>query len=105
MFHKKKAVPICKKFAIFYSQETPVTKSLLNKFVGRKASKFIKMRPQHRCFPVNIAKFFMLSCEYCKISKNTYFEEHLHSNFFLGSCFQNHSDLVILQIYQPLSQL
>ena len=54
-------------------------KSLLNNVLGRKAFKFIKMRPQHRCFPVNIAKFLMLSCEYCKISKNTYFEEHLRT--------------------------
>ena len=62
-----------------YSQETPVMKSLLNKVAGRKACKFLKMRPQHRCFPVNIAKFLMLSCEYCRISKNTYFEEHLRT--------------------------
>ena len=54
-------------------------KSLLNKVAGRKACKFFKMRPQHRCFPVNIAKFLMLSCEYCRISKNTYFEEHLRT--------------------------
>ena len=54
-------------------------KSLLNKVLGRKACKFIKMRPQHSCLPVIIAKFLMLSCEYCKISKNTYFEEHLRT--------------------------
>ena len=45
-----------------YSQETPVMKSLLNKVLGQKASKYIKMRPQPRCFPVNIAKFVMFSC-------------------------------------------
>ena len=63
-------------------------KSLLNKVLGRKACKFIKMRPQHSCFPVNIAKFLMFSCEYCKISKSNYFEEHLHtaaSEVTLGS--------------------
>ena len=54
-------------------------KPLLNKVVGRKACKFIKMRPQHRCVSVNIAKYLMLSCEYCKVSKNTYFEEHLRT--------------------------
>ena len=54
-------------------------KSLLNKVVGRKACKFIKKRPQHRCFPVNIATFLMFSCEYCEIFKNTYFEEHLRT--------------------------
>ena len=87
-------------------------KSLLNKVFGRKACKFIKMRPQHRCFPVNIAKFLMISCEYCEISKNTYFEGHLPTaaseltlgrTFFLDSRFQHHPDLVMLQKYQPLS--
>ena len=73
-----------KKLSLFvkiseYSQETPLMKSLLNKVLGRKARKFIKMRPQHRCLPVNIAKILMLSCEYCKIFKDTYFEEHLRT--------------------------
>ena len=54
-------------------------KSLLNKVLGRKACKFFKMRPQYSCFPVNIAKFLMFSCEYCEISKNTYFEEDLRT--------------------------
>ena len=39
-------------------------------------------------FSYNIAKFLMFSCEYCKISKNTYFEEHLRtaaSEVTLGS--------------------
>ena len=31
--------------------------SLLNKVAGLKACIFIKKRLQHRCFPVNIAKF------------------------------------------------
>ena len=30
-----------------------------NKVAGRKTSKFIKKRIQHRCFPVNIAKFLL----------------------------------------------
>ena len=30
----------------------------LNKVSGLKACNFIKKRPQHRCFPVNIVKFF-----------------------------------------------
>ena len=54
-------------------------KSLLNKVVDRKACKLIKKRPQYRCFPGNIAKFLMFSCEYCEIFKNTYFEEHLRT--------------------------
>ena len=56
----------------------------------------------------------MFSCEYCEISKNTYFEEHLRTaasevtlesdclGLHLGSRFQNHPDLVILQKYQLL---
>ena len=39
-------------------KKTPVLKSLLNKFAGRKPCKFtIKKGLQHRCFPVNIVKF------------------------------------------------
>ena len=63
-------------------------KSLLNTVVVRKPCKFIKKRPQHRFFPVNIAKFLMFFCEYCEISKNTYFEEDLRtaaSEVTLGS--------------------
>ena len=54
---------------------------------GLQSCNFIKKRLQHRCFPVNIAKLpiflfkktptQVFSCEYCKISKNTCFEEHL----------------------------
>ena len=40
-----------------YSEETPVLKSLFNEAAGLKAFNFIKKRLQHRCFPVNIAKF------------------------------------------------
>ena len=56
----------------------------------------------------------MFSCEFCEISKNTYFEEHLRTaaselilglfrTSFLDSRFQNHHDLVILQKYESLS--
>ena len=54
----------------------------------------------------------MFSCEYCEISKNIYFEEHLPTaasdvtlgsdcfrTLFLNSRFQNHLDLEALQIY------
>ena len=58
----------------------------------------------------------MFSSDYCKIFKNIYFEEHLRTAasevtlgsdclglFFLNSRFQNHPDLEMLQMYQPLS--
>ena len=51
----KKAVGI-RKFRNIH-KKTPVLKSLLNKVAGRKPCKFIKKGLQHRCFPVNIAKF------------------------------------------------
>ena len=34
--------------------------SLFKKVAGLKACNFIKKRPQHRCFPVNIEKFLIL---------------------------------------------
>ena len=37
-----------------------------------KASKFIKKRHQHKCFPVKFANL-----QLCKIFKETNFEEHL----------------------------
>ena len=40
-----------------YPQETPLLESLSKKIAGVKACNFIKKRPQHRCFPVNITKF------------------------------------------------
>ena len=88
-----------------YSREAPVRKSLLNKFVGRKACKFIKKRPQHRCFPVNIVNLrtpilkniCIYGCFWSDFSKRFF------RTFFLLSHFQNHPDLVILQKYQPLS--
>ena len=42
--------------------------SLFNKAAALQACNVTKKRPQHRCFPVNIAKF-----------KNTYFEKHLRT--------------------------
>ena len=43
---------------LLYSQEnTPVLESLFNKVASLKACNFIKKRLQHRCFPVNIARF------------------------------------------------
>ena len=48
-----------------YPQEIPVLESLFKKVAGLKARNFIKKRHQHRCFPVNIAKFLRVP-----ISKN-----------------------------------
>ena len=42
--------------------------SLFNNIVGLKACNFIKKRLQHRCFPLNIAKFL----------KTAFFIEHLY---------------------------
>ena len=52
--------------------------SLFKNVAGLKASKFVKKRPQNRCFPVNIAKFLILP-----ISKIMY--ERLLFDFFNGS--------------------
>ena len=43
-----------------YPQETLVLESLLKKAADLKVCIFIKKRPRHRCFPVNIAKFLRL---------------------------------------------
>ena len=45
-----------KNFAIF-TGKAPVLESILNKVASLQACNFIKKRPQHRCFPVNIARF------------------------------------------------
>ena len=37
--------------------KVPVLKSLFNKVAGIQAYNSIKKKLQHRCFPVNIAKF------------------------------------------------
>ena len=42
-----------------YPQEEPVLESLFKKVAGLQACRFIKKRPQHRCFPVNIAKDYL----------------------------------------------
>ena len=44
-----------------YLQETSVLEFLFKKVVGLKTCIFIKKKPQHRCFPVNITKFLRLS--------------------------------------------
>ena len=49
--------------------KTLVLESLFNKHAGLQACNFIKNRLQHRCFPVDIAKFL----------RTTYFEEHLQT--------------------------
>ena len=38
-------------------RETPVLEPLFSKVASLEAYKFIKMRLQHRCFPVNISNF------------------------------------------------
>ena len=53
MFFKK---GVLKKFHNIH-RKTPVLESLFSKVAGLKACNFIKKRLQHRCFPVNIAKF------------------------------------------------
>ena len=74
-FHKK---AVLKNFAIFSG--SPVLKSHLgrgcNKVAGRKGLQlYWKEAPTQ-----------MFSCEYCKISNNTYFEEHINivSHFWLN---------------------
>ena len=41
-----------------YSQETTVLETLFDKIADLHDCNFIKKRVQHRCFPVNIVKFF-----------------------------------------------
>ena len=43
-------------------------KSLLNEVAGRRPTTLLKKTLTH-----------MFSCKYCKISKSTYFQEHLHT--------------------------
>ena len=52
--------------------------SLFKNFAGLKAWNFIKKRPQHRCFSINIAKFLILL-----ISENIC--KRLHFDFFNSS--------------------
>ena len=56
-------------------RKTPMLKSFFSKVAGLQVWNFIKMRLQHRCFPVNIAKFFIASilkntCERLLLKKN-----------------------------------
>ena len=65
-----------------YSRKNICFGVCFNKFVGLQACKFTKKRPQHRCFPVNIANF-----------KNTYFEKHLRtagSDSYIYCILQNY---------------
>ena len=55
-----------KKFCNIH-RKTPMLESLFNKVAGLQGCSFIKKRLQHRCF----------FCEYYKLFKNSYFEEHL----------------------------
>ena len=41
-------------------QETPVLEFIFRKVADLQACNIIKKRPQHRCFPVNIAKLLIL---------------------------------------------
>ena len=49
--------------------ETPVLESLFNKAAGLPVCKFIKKETPIQVF----------SCDYCKVFKKTYFEEHLRT--------------------------
>ena len=44
-------------FQMFFHRKTTVSESLFNEVSGLQAWSFIKKRLQHRCVPVNIAKF------------------------------------------------
>ena len=74
MFFK---IGVLKNLTVF--TETPVLESLLNKVVGPKACNFFKKKFQHRCFPVNFAKFL----------RTAFFIKHLrwlllkHTSYFL----------------------
>ena len=63
---------VLKNLEIFTGKYLCWNLSLFNEIAGLKAYNFIKKRLQHRCFPVNIAKFV-----------RTYFIEH-HTS---GDCF------------------
>ena len=44
-----------------YPQKIPMMESIFKNVADLQTCNFIKSRPQHRCFPVNIAKFFCTS--------------------------------------------
>ena len=66
-------------FKISVLKKTSVAEFLFNKVTALKARNFIKKKLQHRCFPVNIAKFL----------RTTFFTEHLKWLFLrcTGYCF------------------
>ena len=43
-----------------YPQEAPVLESIFKNVADLQTCNFIKKRPQHRCFPVNIVEFLIL---------------------------------------------
>ena len=56
--------------------------SLFNKIAGLKDCNFIKKRIQHRCFPVNIAKFLrtvFFRIPLVAASANSFFYDHVHT--------------------------
>ena len=54
-------------------RKAPVLESLFNKVAGVIPTTLLKKRLQHRCFPVNIAKFL----------RTSFFIEHLHISSLL----------------------
>ena len=63
----------CSKRFCNIHRKTPVLELFFNIVAGLEDWNCIKKRLQHRCF----------FCEYCKIFKNTYFEEHLRTAAFV----------------------
>ena len=64
------------KMSQFY-KKTPVLDSLFDKDAGLKAGTFIEKSLQHRCFPVNIAKFFTTACFIKKVAVSNNHKEML----------------------------
>ena len=90
-------ISVLKNFA-----KTPVLESLVNKVVVN----FIKKRFQHRCFPVNIAKFLRIP-----ISKNIYKRLLLMrlsgpfiSNFSVENDLKSYSRLLYNTLQRAVSQ-
>ena len=77
----------------------PVLESLFNKVPDLKAFKFIKKRLQHKCFPVNIAKFWRTTflknsssghfCLYKKMARWKNFETCFDTNYELEELEDN----------------
>ena len=81
----------------------PGLESLFHEVPGPKACNFIKKRLQHMCFPAD--KFLrtpILKNVWVRLLLN-YFRKWLYETLFLESRYQNHSDSLILQKYQSLS--